>query len=396
MEIRKIKPQEKILASKIQTISFLSNRDFSTYSTEPEKFERGYETTRAAFNDEGKLCSCMELIPYQIRFDGHTVNMGGIGGVATLPEERNKGYVRHIFTYCFEEMRENNQIFSYLFPFSHVYYRKFGYERSYTYIRNIIPFSSLSHFPRKYNVKLLLPDMERKEIISIYNQFIADKNLAVVRNQRLWNHWLDPDPYNTNQNMYVWYDVHDQPRSYIIFNITHNENGGHDMQVKEFVWLDNDSLLGILGFLNEFKSQFTHLIWNIPDFIDLQDLFPEPYNIKREILTSGMNRIVDLQKVFELMKYPSGAGELVISVEDANLKWNSDTYSLRWDSGGVQVQTTTKSPDLICNIQSLCQLITGSATIQNLAVAKRIQINSNTTLLSSVFKKKPQYITDGF
>ena len=128
MIIRKISPKEHIEVRKMQTIAFSGSGDFDLAETNVDKFTDGYESAIGVFDDNGKICSSVYLIPYEIRFNGNTVKMGGIGGVATLPEERNKGYIKELFKYCFTEMFKNEQIFSVLYPFSNVYYRQFGYE----------------------------------------------------------------------------------------------------------------------------------------------------------------------------------------------------------------------------------------------------------------------------
>ena len=124
MEIRKILPEEHIDILKLRSVSYNSRKDFS----DPEKMKLGYEMIRALFDDSGKPCSTASIEPFTVRFNGKNAQMGGIGSIATLPQERNKGYVRKLLKFCCEEMRENGQIFSYLFPFSNPYYRQFGYE----------------------------------------------------------------------------------------------------------------------------------------------------------------------------------------------------------------------------------------------------------------------------
>ena len=72
--------------------------------------------------------------PYRMIFDGSEAKMGGS---AVSPHFRKKGkkYIRNIFEYAMNEMYEDGYIFSYLYPFSHVYYRKFGYELNMTTIK---------------------------------------------------------------------------------------------------------------------------------------------------------------------------------------------------------------------------------------------------------------------
>ena len=82
------------------------------------------------------------------------------------------------------------------------------------------------------------------------------------------------------------------------------------------MWLDTEALEGIFAFMGKFGSQVKNLIWKAPPFVKLLPFFAEPYDIGQEIHMYGMNRIVNVQKAFELMSLPEGKGEIVIRVED--------------------------------------------------------------------------------
>jgi predicted acetyltransferase len=396
MEIRKILPQERIEASKIQSIAFQMGQDFSSEPPVPEKPIKSDETGRAAFNEQGKMCACLEHLPFKVRFDGKPVNMAGIGGVATLPEERNKGYIRELFKSSFKEMRENNQWFSYLYPFSNIYYRKFGYENTLTKTKNTIPLSSFSHFPSTGRVKLYLPGNDYSDIEAIYNSFIAHKNLAIVRDAKLWDKHLGEDPYKNLVYTYIWHDDNGVPKSYVTFKVLSNGPYSSHMEVRELIWLDGESLLGILGFIKGFSPRYVNFIWDTPHFLNLSILFPEPYHVEGTTSVSGMNRIVDLEEVLKLLKCPKGEGQLVFEVFDNFLDWNTGTFVIKWSDEVTEVSRTDAESDLSCSIQAMTQLITGYANIEDFFCHNDFKIHGNYTLLSEFFKKKQLYIVDYF
>lgn len=83
----------------------------------------------AAFDDDNlHMMSALTVFDYKIHFDGHSCKMGGIGGVSTLPQYRRRGGIRGCFEKALPAMYEEGYDFSYLYPFSTEYYRKFGYE----------------------------------------------------------------------------------------------------------------------------------------------------------------------------------------------------------------------------------------------------------------------------
>ena len=396
MEIRGITPGERVTASKIQTIAFLFCRDFSKEQENTAPSEPDYETCRAAFNDEGKMCSCLELIPFEVSFDGGIVKSGGVGGVASLPEERQKRYIRKIFEHSMKEMYEKDYTFSYLYPFSHTYYRKYGYELNMVQRSFSVPVSSLKHFEQTGEMKLCTGPEESGKIKCIYNEFIKDKNLAVVRTDRLWKHFLEKEPYKDNVFLYVWHDAAGEARGYIQYQVEKPPAGKYNFRINELVWLDRKALTGILGFMAGFSSQIDKILWRAPEFINLHTLFPEPYDVTQEIHTHGMNRIVNAEKALQAMAVPSGGGKITISVKDDFFPANTGNYTLAWEDGGHTVGRTQSPPDLSCDVQSLSQLVTGFASIGELAFAGRIAVHNNEAVLSQLFRKKPLFINNFF
>lgn len=58
---------------------------------------------------------------------GKIFSMGGLAGVATLPEARRKGAVKQMISYYFDWMKDNDHPVSTLYPFKESFYEKVGY-----------------------------------------------------------------------------------------------------------------------------------------------------------------------------------------------------------------------------------------------------------------------------
>ncbi len=396
MEIRPIKPEEKIVKDNIQLIAFLLKRDIDTAAAdEPESLD-DYTTGRGAFDDDGKMCSCFELIPFHARFDGHSVLMGGIGGVASLPEEREKNYIRKLFEYSMKEMFDNGYVFSYLYPFSHAYYRKFGYELNMTNIRCSIPVQAFKHIRQTGSMKLYTGDTGREDIVSVYDGYIRDKNLAVLRTDRLWKSFAEKDPYTDNVYLYIWYNSKNEARGYIQFHAEKSGSSKAEMVVSELIWLDPEALAGIFSFVSRLGAQMDKMIWKAPSFVNLLTFFNEPYELKQEILTYGMNRIVNAEKALELMALPDAPGETIIGVEDAFFPTNTGCYEISWGNGMRSVKRTERPAELACDIQALSQLVTGFASVDELKISGRIDIKGDEEKLSRIFTSKKLFINNYF
>ncbi len=390
MEVRKILPEEHIDILKLRSASYNSKKDFS----DPEKTKLGYEKIRAVFDDSGKACSTTCVEPYTIRFNGSNVKMAGIGAVATLPQERNKGYVRKLFTYCFEEMRENEQIFSYLFPFSHPYYRMFGYECNYDRQFVTMPLNAFAELKVPGRVEQLIYDKQLEDIKDIYNCFIENKNLAVVRTDEQWKALFDRDPYTELYSTYIWYDGDGNPSSYVSYDSS--GSGQVEMHICELAFKNYEALKGLLGFLSKFHPLFKAFKGYLPSYIDLTILVAEPILMQRELKTFGMNRIIDAEKVLSYLKCPAYNDSVCIEVSDSSIPWNNGIFTVSFEDGSVSVKKTSNAPDLRCSVQSLTQFATGYVSLAKAAEYKAAVLLGKQELMLSLFPQKEMFMTESF
>ena len=126
MEVHKLSGEERFEADMISIVAFHMREE------DPEKrreeSRKRTEEDWGAFSDDGKMMARIINNKYNTWLDGQPVLNGGIGAVSTLPEYRNTGAVREIFGRLIPEAYRNGEIISTLYPFSHAFYRKFGYE----------------------------------------------------------------------------------------------------------------------------------------------------------------------------------------------------------------------------------------------------------------------------
>ena len=63
---------------------------------------------------EGRIASLIRIFPLTAVAGNQSMEIGGIGSVATHPSYRGKGYMRELMDFCIEEMRERGYAFSIL------------------------------------------------------------------------------------------------------------------------------------------------------------------------------------------------------------------------------------------------------------------------------------------
>ena len=83
MIVRKIKPEEVLRANELFAIAFEQPMDREAAAKPDNEDVHRW----AAFDEgSGEMMSSFIINDYTVRFDGHACKMGGIGGVATLPQ----------------------------------------------------------------------------------------------------------------------------------------------------------------------------------------------------------------------------------------------------------------------------------------------------------------------
>ena len=126
MKVKRLEGSDRFEAYKLAAFCFHKRLD----DIESEREKRESETFEdwGAFDDDGSLMARIFNRPYDFYLDGIPVKTGGIGAVATFPEYRESGAVRAIFREILPSAYKNGEVLSALFPFSHKFYRKFGYD----------------------------------------------------------------------------------------------------------------------------------------------------------------------------------------------------------------------------------------------------------------------------
>jgi predicted acetyltransferase len=396
MEIRKIKPEENIRQAMIVNTAFLlKDADgFEERLKNPLEHTEGYEKVWGGFDTAGKLCAVTTVNDYRTRFNGHTVEMGGVGAVGTLPESRKGGYVRKIFEKILPAMLEDGKIFSYLHPFSYPFYRKFGYELCYQPNRATIPMKYFREYPFPDGMEQYFPGSDISDISAVYHEFVKNKNLPLVRDEAHFRRRMDKDPYMTDFYTYLHRDKDGKADAYIFFF----SDGGiedRELRVKDFAWTTPEAFCAMLGFIGGLGA-FMTFKWDAPPSVNLASIFTEAFDFTIENPPWGMNRILNLPRALELLVPPEKNGRVTVSVTDAHLPSNSGAYSIEWESGAVSVKRASDFANLETDIQTLTQLVTGFLSIDQVRLKRTAVINGQDDALRAVFAPKELYLADYF
>lgn len=384
MEIRAICEKEYAESYRVESVAFDIGFDCH------EEMSGDYRNRRAVFQD-GRIVACLDEVPFRTHLNGVEVGMAGIGGVATLPEERRKGYIRALFRKVLEESREKGDVLSYLFPFSNVYYRQFGYENCMVRNKITLPISSLQSLQAPGSMEMYRPGDNMKPIMELYEKFSLNKNLMIQRTGKIWDKRLNADPYKNNRYVYVRPGPGREADGYIIL-----KPHAPALVVEEMVWRDSRALKGMLGFLFCFSGRYRLIRYDAPSFLNFYPLIPEPYDIRSTGMCFGMGRIVDAERALRTLPFPKNGVPITVQVRDDFLEWNNGTFLLYEENGLTQVRRVGKEPDMICDIRVLVQLLCGYLSLQECAELGGVVLKTNQTAVFRIFTGGVPCICDEF
>lgn len=396
MPVRMIKPEELLECEKIQSVAFaypLNTEEIEKRLAEgpaPKDAYIGY------VNDENVITACMELPRYQMRYEGHWVPMVGIGGVASLPEYRQGGAVRQILEAAFCQMVEGGAVFSSLYPFSHPYYRKFGYELCQMTTEYELPIETLSSFRYTGKARMIQPGDSLDALKAVFDAHFSRYNMPILREDRHWRHLLGKDTYKDRVYTYLLEDENG-PSAYVVLAAQNAEGYDKIGQVREVAFVHPHGFSDILGFLYRLAAQYIKMRIPLPDDIPLAALVGESYTLKGNYHNQQMTRVINVQKALELKRHVEGAA-YTLRVQDDDIPENDGVFDVRCQDGAVSVAklSDTGSADLTADVRTLTQLLLGFLTIDEAMYKKDVRVGGNLETLRGVFVKRQVFLTDHF
>ena len=389
MEIRLLKGEERFQARLIATVAFHMRME----DPEKAKLESASETEQhwGAFHSDGTLMAHMINNQYLSRLDGTLVRNGGIGAVSTLPEYRMDGAIKEIFKVLLPHAYRDGEVISTLYPFSHAFYRKFGYET--VCWKNVYEFSPevLRGYAFRGEAELWKQGASAGEWTELYNRFADSYNLAISRDDRCMENHLKGEYYKDRKFCYLLRE-NGKPAAYLIFqDIRHDPQAILDVQ--DLAWDGPKGLQALLGFLARFTADYGTIRLFLPRDIELLALIRSPmaYDIRKTTEHNYMIRVINAVRALETMKKPAGTS-FVIRISDEIIAENNGTWKVTCDG----VFPTSEEPDLAVSEKALGQLVSGAVSLTEALYREDTAVLKNREILDRIFIRKPILVEDHF
>ncbi|MFX0092983.1 MAG: enhanced intracellular survival protein Eis, partial [Candidatus Hodarchaeota archaeon] len=304
----------------------------SSYITDQKELwyppEDYYEEGRVLGIFDGEnLVSAITFEDYDLYIRGTLFKMGGLGGVATTPSHRNRGYIRNLLIACFEKMHQKEIPITVLYPFKSSFYENFGYrladEQHVFQIETL--FFKISPV-EGYYIKEIFNYSEFVSIIkSVYEQIAQGArgyNYMVKRNEHNWKLRERNKGFN-----FVCYDKYNTPQGYLILKPIKDANVKvveplSTMEISEIFWLSAEAKQTLFNFIGAHKDQRKYALFSTAE-PKLFSYLKEFYIKSHKVWANSMARIIDVPTVLSQIQYPSMNTQVVLRVIDEHCSRNN-------------------------------------------------------------------------
>lgn len=395
MIVRRSRPEEARRINELFAICFET-----PYSNCPIDPEHDTAMHWVALDDDGEMMSNFTVGDFPINFDGRTCRMGGVGGVATLPQYRRRGGIRACFQAALPELYQEGFDFSYLYPFSTAYYRKFGYECCVQAFQWEVDLRQLNPPRDSGSFRLSEQNRPQTEAIRSLDQLWERKYNMMVQHQAQDYDWTcKADPAVKQEFTYVCYDDAGTPKAYTTFKVS-EDSKGRALQCSRLCFADKLGFTLLMQLFKSMSADHAYARFKTPVLTGLQYLLPEWSQgaVRWELLASyGMVRVVNVQSVLEKAAY-HGSGTVTLEIRDSQIPENNGCYTVHFQDGkAVAVEKGRAVPDASLTISAFSALIAGVCDFTDAAGnLTDLNVHSDSAALSQIFYRKPMYIADFF
>lgn len=394
MIVRKVTPEENGRVNELFAIAFEQ-----ALGNEPFISNDDSITTWAAFDGEN-MASTLSETSFDIRFDGHVCRMGGMGGAATLPQYRRMGGIRGCFEASLKDQYARGYDFSYLYPFSTAYYRKYGYERCIQHLLVTVDLGLLRVTDTEGHFYLTDANNPMTQEIREVNQFWEQNfNMMVIHDEKFYDWTKKVAPAKDLNFTYVYCDKSGAAKAYTTFRME-NQPDGRNLQCSRFFFKDKEGFMGLMQIFKSLSNDHRFVKFALPYGQALEYLMPEwsmgaaQWNVYNN---SGMVRVVNVMSVLKKAAY-HGSGVVTLEIQDRQIEENNGFFTVTFEKGkAVSVEKTDKAADIRMEMPTFSALIAGSVDLnQALSWLPGIELLTDSMAPWQVFRKKLLMIADYF
>jgi predicted acetyltransferase len=352
------------------------------------------DQTLAAFKND-KIIAALKIHPFQQVVRGVIKEIGGIGGVWTYPEDRNRGCVKELLKAAFMEMKAKGQAASMLIPFKQSFYQKFGYVTANSNLEVRIPIASITPINLSSEWKF-----ERINASTAQSEFLEFMQVVAVNQYHgmvlpfYWQRSQWQEAIKDRQCILVKHLG--QIEAIAIYRID-SRITERKIHLDHFLWSGIASRNRLFSFFGSHRDQINYLYLDLPYGINFHQWFGDvmgSYDVNIHT-PPYMGRVIDIEETVNGLPSQKD-GVINIQIYDPNCNWNSGIFTLESENHILNIKRNPHvKPDFKCTIAGISALVYGTLSLSELEYRNWLEVINEAvrSLLESWFPPLPLYNT---
>lgn len=350
---------------------------------------------------KGQAIGTSTIFPAEMWLSGVPISVGTVAGVTVLPEFRGKGIAAKMLEFSIVRMFAGGRALSVLFPFSHKYYRDFGYGTIGDLHAYHIRPNNLIAFEEGHQVRPFTPeDLPMMRVM--YKGQLTWHNGWFTRSNEWWDKIISFWP-----NIMV-FDDDGMIEGYYAYDIMTGAKGERELHIHELFAAEDAAYRGLIGYLAA-QTEADVIVYLAPPDTPLRHTLRQPiaadaqnhgfiFNDLCHITPGMMGRIINLPVALKSRFYSRHmSGERVIRVTDPLIPTNEEPLIFRLVDGRAETRPANDHKVHIeTDIGTLSQIICGYVTAVDARRLNRLQADSDTcSWLDQAIVDSPLYVQAG-
>ena len=396
--IRPVLPDELEAVAEVQTVSFGGDKEQALARLlDNPRYDHAHII---AAQYEGRLVGTATVFPAQMWLSGVPVKIGAVAGVAVLPEYRNKGIAGKMMDFSTVRMFAEGQAMAVLFPFSHLYYNKFGYGTIGDLHAYRVKPSNLMVYPEASQVRPFeVGDLPMMRVM--YKGQMTWHNGWFTRTNEWWDTIIQRWP-----NIMV-FDDDGMIDGYFSYDIYSTEGGQQVLKIHELFTAENIAFRGLIGHLAS-QTEADIIEYLAPPDTPLRHMLRQPmadgaknrgfiFNDLCHITAGPVGRIINLPAALTARFYKRGlSGERVLKVTDPLIPTNEEPLAFRIVDGRAETHPSHDPAQIETDICTLSQILAGYLSAKDARLLGRFKTDEDTcSWLDQAIADSPLFIQAG-
>ncbi len=185
MELRRLSSGDFLQVKQVWKQCFADSDEFiSAYFNSAAKIGQGF-----GIFEQDRLLSDLFMLDFNASVSGVVFNTAFVAGCATVPEARHKHLMQTLIKQALLHMKEQGIAVSFLHPFLHAFYRKFGYE-TVAYVREYEEIPKPETVKQKAVVYQTAAQLPAEAMQRSYMAYTRQFDSYFIRNSARMDAWI--------------------------------------------------------------------------------------------------------------------------------------------------------------------------------------------------------------